>query len=196
MPPCLPTAEVLLPLQLPRAPPLPQNWHILNGRDTAGSSRPKTDQAMLLALACPLLSPFYTCGPTSKARGPLLPSGQPFSTHRPGPVPSLWLLLTLRPLWKTPRPRSSQAARLRAQAEAGKLSLSGAQVMTPRTREDVHCRFRKSIRTWGRKNYSIITASWEEPGSPPQPGREYCTSQNVAWDAAFSYAWKDQKTLI
>lgn len=61
------------------------------------------------------------------------------------------LLPTLRPLWKTPWPRNSQAARLRAQAEAGKLSLSGGQVMTPRTREDVHWRFRKSIRTWERR---------------------------------------------
>lgn len=72
-------------------------------------------------------------------------------------------LLTFRPLWKTPRPRRSQAARLRAQAEAGKLSLSGGQVMTPRTREDVHCLFRKSIRTCMRRSYSICTAYRQRP---------------------------------
>lgn len=100
-------------------------------------------------------------------------------------------LLTFRPLWKTPRPRRSQAARLSAQAEAGKLSLSGGQVMTPRTREDVHCRFRKSIRTCMRRNYFILTASRTE--ATYLPNQFLYPNQSMAWHTALFDVCREQK---
>ena len=78
------------------------------------TGRPRVPMMML-----PLLLPqphslslqctFIPVASPPRLEAPLQPVGQPCPTLSPGPLPSPCSLPTLRPLWKMPRPRSSQA---------------------------------------------------------------------------------------